>query len=112
MEIILKEMKEEGGEGLPFYECLWEVEKHDISDDAYILRHLMSGMTLGIKKDADGDPVKAMLFDISEGTAENNLGYVDIKLAKKEVADIDSGSYINISDGNWCLDKVKSEKAI
>ena len=23
MEIILKEMKEEGGEGLPFYECLW-----------------------------------------------------------------------------------------
>ena len=69
-------------------------------------------MTLGIKKDIDGNPIKAMLFDISEGTAENNLGFVDIKLAKKEVADIDSGSYINISDGNWCLDKVKSEGVI
>ena len=72
----------------------------------------MSGMTLGIKKDAEGKPIKAMLFDISEGTAENNLGYVDIRLAKKEVADIDSGSYINICDGDWCLDKVKSEIAI
>ena len=69
-------------------------------------------MTLGIKKDAEGKPIKAMLFDISEGTAENNLGYVDIRLAKKEVADIDSGSYINICDGDWCLDKVKSEAAI
>jgi hypothetical protein len=29
----------------------------------------MSGMTLGIKKDGDGKPIKAELFDISEGTA-------------------------------------------
>lgn len=44
-------MKEENGDELPFYECLWEIEKHDASEHAYILRHLMSGMTLGIKVD-------------------------------------------------------------
>ena len=47
--IVLKEMKEtQESPGLKFYECLWEIEKHDSSDDAYILRHLMSGQTLGI----------------------------------------------------------------
>ena len=70
----------------------------------------MSGMTLGIKKDAEGNPIKAELFDISEGTAEANLGYVDLRLAKKEIADIDSGSYVNICCDDWCLDKVKSEE--
>ena len=67
----------------------------------------MSGMTLGIKKDADGNPIKAELFDITEGTAEANLGYVDLRLAKKEIADVDSGSYINICEADWCLDKLK-----
>ena len=66
-DIILKEMKEEGGDELPFYECLWEIEKHDASEHAYILRHLMSGMTLGIKTDNNGNPIKSELFDISEG---------------------------------------------
>lgn len=47
--IILKEMKEPSeSPGLCFYECLWEIEKHDSSEDAYILRHLMSGQTMGI----------------------------------------------------------------
>jgi len=27
----------------------------------------MSGMTLGIKKNSEGNPIKAELFDISEG---------------------------------------------
>ncbi len=48
--IVLKEMKEPPeSPGLKFYECLWEIEKHDTSDDAYILRHLMSGQTMGIE---------------------------------------------------------------
>jgi hypothetical protein len=59
-------MKKEVGDGLPFYECLWEIEKHDEADHAYILRHLMSGMTLGILKDGDR-PIRPELFDISEG---------------------------------------------
>jgi hypothetical protein len=42
--------------------------------------------------------------------AEGSLGYVDLKLAKKEIADIDSGSYINICYDDWCLDKVKEEE--
>ena len=39
--------------GLCFYECLWEIEKHASSDDAYILRHLMSGQTMGIEYEAE-----------------------------------------------------------
>lgn len=61
---------------MPFYECLWEIEKHDASPDAYILRHLMSGMTLGISKDSDDKPIKPELFDITEGEADKNLGWV------------------------------------
>lgn len=100
-------MKTEGGEGLPFYQCLWEIEKHDESEDAYILRHLMSGMTLGISKDAEGKPLKPELFDITEGQADQNLGWVQLKLAKKEKVEINSKSLINIAFGDWCLDKVK-----
>jgi hypothetical protein len=40
------------------------------------------------------------------------LGWVELKLAKKEIADINSGSYINICHNDWCLDKSKSEEAI
>lgn len=69
----------------------------------------MSGMTLGIRKDANDNPIKAELFDISEGEAENNLGWVELKLAKKEIAEINSDSYINICFDNWCLDKAKTE---
>jgi hypothetical protein len=67
----------------------------------------MSGMTLGISKDAEGRPIKPELFDITEGAAEANLGWVELKLAKKEKADINSSSLINIACGDWFLDKVK-----
>jgi len=65
----------------------------------------MSGMTLGITKDNEGNPSKAELFDISEGAAEGNLGWVELKLAKKEKKDIESDSFINICSGEWCLDR-------
>jgi hypothetical protein len=100
-------MKNESGDELPFYECLWEIEKHEETNDSYILRHLMSGMTLGITKDAQGKPIKPELFDITEGESEGNLGWVELKLAKKEKVEINSTSLINISFGEWCLDKVK-----
>lgn len=100
-------MKTEGTDQLPFYECLWEIEKHDATDDAYILRHLMSGMTLGISMDSEDRPVRPELFDITEGQAEGNLGWVQLKLAKKEKVDINSSSLINIALGDWFLDKVK-----
>lgn len=72
----------------------------------------MSGMTLGIKKNSDGNPIKAELFDISEGEVEGNLGYVELKLAKKENADIESNSFINICTDEWCLDRQKDEQFI
>jgi hypothetical protein len=100
-------MKNQDGEELPFYECLWEIEKHEETEHAYILRHLMSGMTLGIVKDNEGRPLRPQLIDISEGEAETKLGFVELKLAKKEKADINSGSLINICYNDWCLDKIK-----
>lgn len=48
-DIVLKEAKEETSEGLNFYESLWEIEKNGQEDSSYIMRHLMSGMTLGVK---------------------------------------------------------------
>lgn len=36
----------------------------------------MSGMTLGISKDSDDKPIKPELFDITEGEADKNLGWV------------------------------------
>lgn len=70
----------------------------------------MSGMTLGIVKDSEGNPVKAELFDISEGVAEGNLGWVELKLAKKENAEIQSKSFINICIDDWCLDRENDEE--
>ena len=72
----------------------------------------MSGMTLGIKTDSEGKPIKPQLFDISDGEAENNLGWVQLKLAKKEKAEINSFSLINICYQDWCLDKAKDSAAI
>jgi hypothetical protein len=71
----------------------------------------MSGMTLGIVKDSEGRPEKPQLFDISDGEAEGKLSWVDLRLAKKEKADINSGSLINICHGEWCLDKLKEDTA-
>ena len=42
---------------------MWEIEKHDSTDDAYILRHLMSGMTLGVRTE-DEEPISSILVDI------------------------------------------------
>ena len=38
---------------------------------------------------------------------EAQLGWVELKLAKKEVAEINSDSLINICYQDWCLDKAK-----
>jgi hypothetical protein len=82
---------------------LWEIEKHDTTDDAYILRHLMSGQTLGIEYDTKKDdngveirdpeteqpipdencPLKPILIDISQGTKGQSFGIIELKLAKK-----------------------------
>ena len=46
-------------------------------------------------------------MDISEGENEVKIGWVELKLAKKEKVDINSSSLINIAQGDWFLDKVK-----
>lgn len=80
----MKELKERENEDLPFYDCLWEIEKHDATSDAYILRHLMSGMILG-QEMGPNDQRTAVLVDISEGKPpEGEISYVEVKLAKKE----------------------------
>jgi len=43
----------------------------------------MSGMTLGVKKNSNDEPVSAILIDISDGLDGEALGCIDIKLAKK-----------------------------
>jgi hypothetical protein len=37
---------------------------------------------------------------------------VELKLAKKEKVEINSKSLINISFGEWCLDKVKDTTGV
>lgn len=72
----------------------------------------MSGMTLGIVKDSQGRPLRPQLFDITEGEAEGNLGWIELKLAKKEKVEINSSSLINIAYGEWCLDKIKDQISV
>lgn len=70
--IILKELKDKTTDDLCFYECLWEIERHqNAGPDAYILRHLMSGMVLG-QRESENGLRRAMLQDISEGKTEGN----------------------------------------
>ena len=100
-----------------FYDCLWEIEEHkDVSEDSYILRHLMSGMTLGVEyiKGPEGEliPHKPKLSDISEGKSSSEsgkLGVIELKLAKKQGGIINSKSYINIISGKMCLDIAKDK---
>jgi hypothetical protein len=76
---------------------LWEIEKHDATESAYILRHLMSGMILGQEIGEDARR-RAMLVDISEGKQpEIDISYVEVKLAKKEGGDINSDSFVSIA---------------
>jgi hypothetical protein len=103
--IILKELKEKTTDELCFYECLWEIERHQAAgDDAYILRHLMSGMVLGQEEGEDATR-RAALKDISEGKTEEGaeVGYVEVKLAKKEGGEINSESFVNIAWGEELL---------
>lgn len=87
-----------------------------MSEDSYILRHLMSGMTLGVEyvKGEDGSmvPLKPILSDISEGKSSESdkLGVIELKLAKKEGGIINSKSYINIMRGEMCLDIAKEKE--
>ena len=100
---MLKELKERESEDLPFYNCLWEIEKHDATADAYIMRHLMSGMILGQELGQD-DKRRAVLIDISDGKpAEGEISYLEVKLAKKEGGDINSESFVNIVWGDELL---------
>ena len=102
--IILKELKEPTTDELCFYECLWEIERHvDQGDSAYILRHLMSGMVLGQEEGGDGVR-RAVLQDISEGKVEGKeVGYIEVKLAKKEGGEINSDSFVNLAWGEELL---------
>jgi hypothetical protein len=111
--IILKELKDKTTDELCFYECLWEIERHkDASEDAYILRHLMSGMVLGQEEGGDGVR-RAMLQDISEGKQEGGeIGYVEVKLAKKEGGVINSESFVNIAWGEELLETFDEEEGL
>jgi hypothetical protein len=42
---------------------------------------------------------RAVLQDISEGKGEGQIGYVEVKLAKKEGGEINSESFVNIAWG-------------
>ena len=44
----------------------------------------MSGMTLGVHKNEADEPQSAILMDISEGPDNCDLGYVELRLAKKD----------------------------
>lgn len=66
---MLKEQKEQVSDDLCFYECLWEIEKHNATEHSYILRHLMSGMTFGVEEVQEGEVtyLQPVLIDISLG---------------------------------------------
>lgn len=54
-----------------------------MTNDAYILRHLMSGMILG--QEVIEDKRIATLVDISAGKPqEGEISYLEVRLAKKE----------------------------
>ena len=81
---------------------MWEIEKHDATDDAYILRHLMSGMVLS-QTEEEGSRI-AVLKDISEGKKEGEeIGYIEVKMAKKEGGEINSDSFVNLAWGDELL---------
>lgn len=63
----------------------------------------MSGMTLGIANNEEGQPIYSKLIDISDGSPAE-IGWIDLKLAKKEGGVINSESFINICMGDYILD--------
>lgn len=58
----------------------------------------MSGMVLG-QQEGEDLTRRAVLQDISEGKGEGEIGYVEVKLAKKEGGEINSESFVNIAWG-------------
>ena len=76
-------------------------------------------MTLGVEylKTTDGKkiPQKPKLIDISDGKGDgtmDNLGKVELLLAKKEGGIINSSRHVNIRCDDMCLDieKIKENK--
>jgi hypothetical protein len=60
----------------------------------------MSGMVLG-KELSEDSMRRAVLQDISEGKVDDNeIGYIEVKLAKKEGGVINSESFVNIACGD------------
>ena len=56
----------------------------------------MSGMILG--QTIENEERVAVLIDISKGKQEGEeINYVDVRLAKKEGGEINSGSFVNIA---------------
>lgn len=118
-QIALKELKGEKTSELCFFDCLWEIEEHkevENSQNAYILRHLMSGMTLGVEvtNSANEKKLRPKLIDISDGKGDgalDSLGIIELKKAKKEGGIIESGSYVNICSDEMVLD-IKKEKKV
>jgi hypothetical protein len=74
-------------------------------------------MTLGVeflkRADGSGIPIRPKLIDISDGKGDgtiDNLGFVELVLAKKEGGIISSDRYINICCGKSCLDIVQDKE--
>lgn len=62
----------------------------------------MSGMVLG-QTEEEGKRI-AVLQDISEGKKEGEeIGYIEVKLAKKEGGDIGSDSFVSLAWGDELL---------
>lgn len=72
----------------------------------------MSGMVLGQQESEDGLR-RATLQDISEGKTEGvEIGYVEVKLAKKEGGEINSESFVNIAWGEELLETHDEETSL
>lgn len=100
-EVGLKEWKEVGSGALNCYDCLWEIECHE-GENEYILRHLMSGMTLDfVEKEADGE--RRTVPVLAEIATAEKLGVVEVTIAKREGGDINSDSYVHIGKNGMIL---------
>lgn len=88
---------------LSCYDCLWEIEQSSNEEDEYILRHLMSGMTLSfVEKEAEGK--KKTIPMLTEIASAEQLGRVEIKVATKEAGKINSGSKVHFFKDKKILD--------
>ena len=108
--MALKEWKEVDSASLNCYDCLWEIECHE-ADNEYILRHLMSGMTLEfVEKDSDGE--KKMVPRLAEISNAEKIGVVEMTIAKREGGDINSDSYVHIGKDGLILTVAEKKETI